>query len=415
MNDFTILIILSVFYVLAGACNAGFNKYIVSQETLGLKFSHGWFLNLVMFVGESMGIPVFYLFFNKKKSPKENNDDTKHIQGDQQETIEEEVEEEEKKPEINKFLLAIPGFLDTCSTGLANIGLILLPASIYQMLKGSLIILTFLMSKFIVKNKHTWDHYVAIPVSTTGVVLVGLSAYLNADEKSEDGGNFSDAKTTLLGIVLMVIAMFILSIQFCFDEHFMRKYSCHPLICIGYEGIFGFFINLLLCIIFYFIKCGSYEDKEEPPYFVKNMCTGDNDNVWRPENIVFAFRQLINNSLLSILVPITIIFMASFNIFGVSITKYGSATTRTVTDNCRSFLVWIFFLMPFNQKDLIETFNVLQLIGFLLICLGAFIYNGLFKLEERLERNNKKKIELKKLDDIQEEKFIDSQRQTIDE
>ena len=69
MNDFTILIILSVFYVLAGACNAGFNKYIVSQETLGLKFSHGWFLNLVMFVGESMGIPVFYLFFNKKKSP----------------------------------------------------------------------------------------------------------------------------------------------------------------------------------------------------------------------------------------------------------------------------------------------------------------------------------------------------------
>ena len=415
MNDFTILIILSIFYVLAGACNAGFNKYIVSQETLGLKFSHGWFLNLVMFVGESMGIPVFYLFFNKKKSPKENNDDTKHIQGDQQETIKEEVEEEEKKPEINKFLLAIPGFLDTCSTGLANIGLILLPASIYQMLKGSLIILTFLMSKFIVKNKHTWDHYVAIPVSTTGVVLVGLSAYLNADEKSEDGGNFSDAKTTLLGIVLMVIAMFILSIQFCFDEHFMRKYSCHPLICIGYEGIFGFFINLLLCIIFYFIKCGSYEDKEEPPYFVKNMCTGDNDNVWRPENIVFAFRQLINNSLLSILVPITIIFMASFNIFGVSITKYGSATTRTVTDNCRSFLVWIFFLMPFNQKDLIETFNVLQLIGFLLICLGAFIYNGLFKLEERLESDNKKKIELKKLNDIEEEKFIDSQRQTIDE
>ena len=415
MNDFTILIILSVFYVLAGACNAGFNKYIVSQETLGLKFSHGWFLNLVMFVGESMGIPVFYLFFNKKKSPKENNDDTKHIQGDQQETIEEEVEEEEKKPEINKFLLAIPGFLDTCSTGLANIGLILLPASIYQMLKGSLIILTFLMSKFIVKNKHTCDHYVAIPVSTTGVVLVGLSAYLNADEKSDDGGNFSDAKTTLLGIVLMVIAMFILSIQFCFDEHFMRKYSCHPLICIGYEGIFGFFINLLLCIIFYFIKCGSYEDKEEPPYFVKNMCTGDNDNVWRPENIIFAFRQLINNSLLSILVPITIIFMASFNIFGVSITKYGSATTRTVTDNCRSFLVWIFFLMPFNQKDLIETFNVLQLIGFLLICLGAFIYNGLFKLEERLESDNKKKIELKKLNDIEEEKFIDSQRQTIDE
>ena len=47
--------------------------------------------------------------------------------------------------------------------------------------------------------------------------------------------------------------------------------------------------------------------------------------------------------------------------------------------------------MPFNQENLIETFNVLQLIGFLLICLGAFIYNGLFKLEERMGKDNKKK------------------------
>ena len=200
MNDFAILIILSIFYVIAGACNAGFNKYIVSQKSLGLKFSHGWFLNLVMFIGESMGIPVFYLFFKKKEELKEET-------------------EEEKKPEINKFLLAIPAFLDSSSTGLANIGLILLPASIYQMLKGSLIVMTFLMSKFIVKNKHTLDHYVAVPLSTLGVVLVGLSAYMNADEETDK--DTSDAKTTLLGIILMLIAMFILSIQFCFDEHWM--------------------------------------------------------------------------------------------------------------------------------------------------------------------------------------------------
>ena len=381
MNDFAILIILSIFYVIAGACNAGFNKYIVSQKSLDLKFSHGWFLNLVMFIGESMGIPVFYLFFKKKEELKEET-------------------EEEKKPEINKFLLAIPAFLDSSSTGLANIGLILLPASIYQMLKGSLIVMTFLMSKFVVKNKHTLDHYVAVPLSTLGVVLVGLSAYMNADEETDK--DTSDAKTTLLGIILMLIAMFILSIQFCFDEHFMRKYSCHPLICIGYQGVFGFLINLVLCTIFYFIKCGSYPPNEQPPYFVKNMCTGDNENVWRPENIVFALRQLFNNSLLTIIVPITIIFMASFNIFGVSITKYGSATTRTVTDNCRSFLVWLFFLMPFNQDDLIEKFSVLQLIGFLCISMGAFIYNGLFKLEER-------RLKRKKENDVKNEKLITSQ------
>jgi drug/metabolite transporter (DMT)-like permease len=396
MSPFTILVLLSIFYVLAGACNAGFTKYIVSQKSFGLKFSHGWFLNLVMFIGESMGIPVYYLLFHKK-----------------QKSEEESKEEEEKKPEINKFLLAIPGFLDTCSTGLANIGLILLPASIYQMLKGSLIVLTFLMSKFVVRNKHTLDHYVAVPVSTIGVVLVGYSAYLNADENEHT----STASQTLLGITLMVIAMFILSIQFCFDEYFMRRYTCHPLICIGYQGVFGFFINLCLCIIFYFIKCGSYNTREEVPYFVENMCTEDDNKEWRPENIVFALRQLIDNHILTIIVPITIIFMSSFNIFGVSITKYGSATTRSVTDNCRSFLVWLFFLMPFNQEDLIEKFNWVQLIGFICICLGAFMYNGMLKLEERRTRKTKKinlddpeKKENEDEDEKENRKLLDSQR-----
>ncbi len=67
MSPVTILVLLSVFYVLAGACNAGFNKYIVSQKAFGRKFSHSWFLNLVMFIGESMGIPVYYALFKKKE------------------------------------------------------------------------------------------------------------------------------------------------------------------------------------------------------------------------------------------------------------------------------------------------------------------------------------------------------------
>ena len=163
MTPIMILILLSVFYVLAGASNAGFNKYIVSQKAFGRKFSHSWFLNLIMFIGESMGIPVYYILFKKKEenkpllivAKKDEDEEKKEEEKEGEKGIPTpDEEEEEKKPEINKFLLAIPAFTDTCSTGLANIGLILLPASIYQMLKGSLIIMTFLMSKFYIKNKH---------------------------------------------------------------------------------------------------------------------------------------------------------------------------------------------------------------------------------------------------------------------
>ena len=422
MKPLTILILLSVFYVIAGACNAIFSKYIVSQKVLDRKFSHNWFLNLIMFVGESMGIPVYYLLFKKKEDEElkkkkalqeekqENDEETsENEENNKKENEDNNAAKEEEKPEIKKYLLAIPGFLDTCSTGLANIGLILLPGSIYQMLKGSLIIMTFLMSKFVVKNKHICDHYLAIPISTLGVILVGLSAYLEAsDNEDKEDNKGSSAGQTLLGIVLMIVAMFILSIQFCFDEFFMRKYRCHPLICIGYEGVFGFFINLFLCIIFNLIKCG---EESEDNFFMKNMCTPDDDGIYRPENAIFALRQIGNSTALAALVPICVFFMSSFNILGVSVTKYGSATTRSVTDNCRSFLVWLFFLIPLNQDDLIEHFSWMQLFGFLCICAGAFIYNGILKLEERRLRRNKKIH----LDELDQEKLLKSGRTTTNE
>ena len=61
------------------------------------------------------------------------------------------------------------------------------------MLKGSLIIMIFLMTKFVVTNKYTLVHYIAIPISTLGVVLVGLSAYINADDDDEEDSNSSNA------------------------------------------------------------------------------------------------------------------------------------------------------------------------------------------------------------------------------
>ena len=144
---------------------------------------------------------------------------------------------------------------------------------------------------------------------------------------------------------------------------------------------------------------------------MENMCSPDEDNVYRPENIVYAIKQIGDSTALAVLVPIAIFFMSSFNILGVSITKYGSATTRSVTDNVRSFLVWLFFLIPLNQDDLIETFSFLQLFGFLCITAGAFIYNGIFKIEERRIKR-KKKINL---DELDQDKLIKSGRPTTNE
>ena len=66
------------------------------------------------------------------------------------------------------------------------------------------------------------------------------------------------------------------------------------------------------------------------------------------------------------------------NVNGVNITKYGSASQRTVTDQARNITVWIFFLAVPVYGQYIETlsyFSILQLVGFVILLLGVLLYN----------------------------------------
>ena len=67
--------------------------------------------------------------------------------------------------------------------------------------------------------------------------------------------------------------------------------------------------------------------------------------------------------------------IASFNAFGVAVTKNASAAQRSTIDTSRTVLIWIFFLtvkIPGVKK---ETFSWLQLSGFILLVAGTLVYN----------------------------------------
>ena len=66
----------------------------------------------------------------------------------------------------------------------------------------------------------------------------------------------------------------------------------------------------------------------------------------------------------------TVISIAFFNFAGISVTKEISATTRTVLDSIRTLVIWLFSLAVQWQE-----FNYLQLIGFVVLIIGMFLYN----------------------------------------
>jgi len=74
------------------------------------------------------------------------------------------------------------------------------------------------------------------------------------------------------------------------------------------------------------------------------------------------------------------IFTYLINICGVSITRYGTAAQRTTIGAASNVFIWLFFLfIPINGQPL-ETFQPLQLVGFIVLLLGVFLYNEILVL-----------------------------------
>jgi hypothetical protein len=71
--------------------------------------------------------------------------------------------------------------------------------------------------------------------------------------------------------------------------------------------------------------------------------------------------------------------IAVFNASGVAVTKYMSSLVRSILDVSRTVLVWgvglILPLPSYIGTGNWETFDVLELLGFLILVLGNFVYN----------------------------------------
>ena len=259
-------------------------------------------------------------------------------------------------------------------------------------------IITFLISKCFLKNRHILDHYIAIPVALVGFILVGVSSFFG--NLSTNSSTIDFDAYTLLGILLIIISTFSNSIQFSLEEHYMRKYKFHPCFCIGYEGLFGFFINLIICIILSFINCG-----DDPSQFLQKICIKDDNNVWKVENILFSLTKIFTELNFAFFALFSIIFLAAFNLFSIYIIKYSGAMGRSLAENFRTFLTYIFFVLPILEEGKREQFNWFSLFGLILIFISLIIYYGTFKFDKRRIIKQKKNI-LNNIDEIEKDDII---------
>jgi len=133
------------------------------------------------------------------------------------------------------------------------------------------------------------------------------------------------------------------------EEKLFHNYYLHPLRVVGWEGLWGTLIYIILLLILQFIPCQNddicpHGTVEDTPQAIREW--GRNNGLW-------------------ITTIIYVVSVASFNCLGVSITKYASAAQRSTIDMSRTALIWVFFLI--YQGNGHEEFKWLELIGFILL------------------------------------------------
>lgn len=261
------------------------------------------------------------------------------------------------------FCYAATAMCDLTATSIMYAGLALSSPSIYQMLRGAIIIFTAINSVCLLRRRLYAFQWSSIAVVVVGVVIVG---WQSLSTKPPGSGS----KTALaLGMLLILLAQVVQSFQVVLQEKFITDYGTPALRIVGLEGIFGAIMLSTLLIPMYYITIEGYPIENAPDAWTQiwnspsELPTGHPDWHLPVGNALFV--AILGN----------IFSIAFFNYFGINITRVLSGAHRMVLDSMRTFVVWAASLILGWEQ-----FHLLQLIGFLVMLFGTATYNEYIRI-----------------------------------
>lgn len=309
-----------------------YNRSGIQPAEECIDFEQPIYQTFVMFMGEFVCFFIFYitLFFQRRNSQKTG-----------------EILAESKLTGWRKLIFVIPTLCDMTATTLMNLGLIYTHASIYQMLRGAVVIFTGIMSIFFLKRKQYVYHWLGMFFVVCGIAVVGLASVLYQNEGES-------AKNPLLGDGLIILAQVFTAFQFVYEEKYLSKYEVPALQAVGFEGLYGVFILAVLMPIF-------------------QVTAGEAGDIGNFFDIKFAFEAFLHFPSITVSSIGCILSIAFFNYFGLTITKVLSATSRSTIDACRT--ISVFFVSLAVGWEFWNKYTWVQLSGFVVLILGTFTYN----------------------------------------
>jgi len=344
-------------------------------------FTHPWFQTIIMFLGEALCI--FGFLTQRCKAEKEEMNQQKNIQSSEGATPKPEDEQKKKDgvhAKVFQPILLLPTALDLLGTSFGGIGLVYCAPSIWQMLRGSIIIFTGLLSWVFLKRPLKGYQIFAICFTMVGLVAVGCSSYLDSLDHVKQSSSYSTSLSdedsssvehespfqVVLGIIFILLGQFVAACQMVVEEKLLKGHNFAPMHIVGMEGSFGFVLMLFIVLPALFFIPGS----QWGPFSYKVY-----------ENSIDALYQMYYKPYILVMGILYCLSIAFYNFFGLSVTKYLTCVHRTLIDACRTIFVWAFELIrPGDKGEKWTKWSYLELSGFLFLICGTVMYYAIVKL-----------------------------------
>ena len=265
-------------------------------------------------------------------------------------------------------ITSIAAIFDLLCTILQFIAYKNLTPSIWQMLRGSILIFTALLSKFYRKKSLTITQWIGVIVIIIGITIVGLSYVLNQEKNNSinDYSKSKELKMDILAVFLVFIAQGLTAFKVIIEEEFLHDDDASSSEIVSYEGIWGIFLVTFIIMPIANIMpenalTGIYENTIESVYMISH-----------------SWEILVTE----IFYVVTII---GFNQSGMLITQFSNAINRNIWEILKSIGVWIVSLFVYYVLKMREggekltLMSLLQLFGFAICILGALVYNDTIK------------------------------------
>lgn len=317
-------------------------------------FQKPWFETMAMFIGMFLCLICYWGVLLVQFLRRRSGGAARPLLSD-----EEKANRDSHGAKVYLYILA-PASCDMCATLLMYIGLLMTTASVFQIMRGMMVVVSAFLTRFWLKRHLKWYKLVGVTVVILGLILVGMAIVLDPSH-NEDSQKIG---SPLLGILLIVGAQVVQGTQIVIEEVLLKNVSLPPLLIVGVEGSWGILEMCILLTVVYFIPGTDYGGKLE--------------------NTLDTLVMLSNSAELLGFMLTYFVAILLYNYFGMCVTQCLSAVHRTILEAIRTACIWaadllLWYWLTAGSLDPLgewwTDWSVLELGGFVVMLLGSLIYN----------------------------------------